>query len=325
MGEGGGMSRPRMSVGKGMLLGLPERWDEACFAVPAVRALERSGLVGGLVLREEQAEFWRTVSGLPQVVFSEKTGAGKLADELRGAWEASLVWGDGIAAKAFAKAKIAKRLGPEKAVPAKFLTHPLDVSEGATEHRVRLYLKTCEQMGVAVDQPEFFAPADLGIAQETGAVLLCPGSDFGVSHEWPLDRWEELGEALRAAGRRVTVAELVGGRGMGKMLAERLGGQTGFFQAESLAKALPLLAVYELTVAADGSLPHLAAHAGSTCVTLFGPNDVVWKRPLGKRHRVVKRHVECAPCLSAKCLLDGRCQKELEMARVLEAISGIDL
>lgn len=314
--------QPPMRAGKGMLLGLPERWDEACFAVPAVRALENSGLLGGLVLREEQAEFWRTVSGLPQVVFSEKTGWRKLAGELSGSWEASLVWEDGIAAKAFAKAKIAKRLGPEKGVPGKLLTYPLDVAEGATEHRVRLYLKTCERMGVAVDKPEFFAPVDLGIPPEPGTVLLCPGSDFGVSHEWILDRWQEVGESLRAEGRRITVAGENGGRGLGKILAERLGGGTEFFHAEPLAGALPLLAVYELTVAADGSLPHLAAHAGSTCVTLFGPNDAVWKRPLGKRHKVVKRHVECAPCLSAKCLMDGRCQKELEVAKVLAAALG---
>lgn len=306
-----------------MLLGLPERWDEACFALPAVRALENSGLVGGLVLREEQAEFWKTVSGLPQVVFSEKSGVRKLAGELSGKWEASLVWEDGIAAQAFAQAKISKRLGPEKPVPGKLLTHPLDVAEGSTEHRVRLYLKTCERMGVAVDKPEYFAPVDLGIPPEPGTVLLCPGSNFGASHEWPLGRWQELGEALRTAGRRITVADVAGGRGLGKMLAERLGDGTKFFHAEPLAGALPLLAVHELTVAADGSLPHLAAHAGSTCVTLFGPNDAVWKRPLGKRHKVVKRHVECAPCLSAKCLLDGRCQTELEVAKVLAAIASI--
>jgi ADP-heptose:LPS heptosyltransferase len=320
-----------MSEGKGMLLGLPVRWDEACFAVPAVRALEKSGLIGGLALREEQAEFWKTVSGLPQLVFSEKSGAGNLAEEVRGKWEASLVWEDGIAAKAFAKAKIAKRFGAERAVPGKLLTHPLDVTEGATEHRVRLYLKTCERMGVAVDKPEFFAPAEFGIPQgipqgippEPGAVLLCPGSDFGLSHEWPLDHWQELGEALRSTGRRITVAGGLGGRGLGKMLAERLGGETVFFHAAPLAGALPLLAVHKLTVAADGSLPHLAAHAGSTCVTLFGPNDAVWKRPLGKRHKIVKRHVECAPCLSAKCPLDGRCQTELEVARVLAAIATL--
>lgn len=306
-----------------MLLGLPVRWDEACFAAPAVRALENSGLIGGLAMHEDQAEFWKTVSGLPQLVFSEKSGAGNFAEKVRGKWDASLAWEDGIAAKAFSKAKIPKRLGAQKGVPGKLLTHPLDVAEGATEHRVRFYLKTCERMGIAVDRPEFFSPADLGMRQEPGTVLLCPGSDFGACYEWPLDRWQELGEALRSMGRRVAVVGGVGGRGLGKKLVERMGVETGFFDAQPLALALPLLAAQELTVSADGSLPHLAAHAGSTCVTLFGPNDAVWKRPLGKRHKVVKRHVECAPCLSAKCLFDGRCQTELEVAMVLDAISVI--
>lgn len=306
-----------------MLLGLPERWDEACFAVPAVRALVKSGLVEGLAIRQEQSEFWKTVCDLPQVVFSEKTSAGKLAMDLLGEWEASLVWEDGILAKVFAKATIARRLGPENVVPAKWLTHPLDVAEGVREHRVRLYLKTCERIGVETANPEFFAPADLGIPPERGTVLLCPESDFGLSHEWPLDRWKELGETLRAVGRRITVTDVAGGRGLGKALATKLGDGTSFFHADPLAGALPLLAVHEVTVAADGSLPHLAAYSGSTCVTLFGPNDAVWKRPLGKRHKVIRRHVECAPCLSAKCMLDGRCQTELDVANVMAAIMAI--
>jgi hypothetical protein len=127
-----------MSELKGILLGLPERWDEACFAVPAVRALENSGLVGGLVLREDQEKFWKTVSGLPIVLYSKKCGVRKLAGKLSGKWVASLVWENGIAAEAFAKAKIAKRLGSETAVPRKFLTHPLNVVESATEHRIQL-------------------------------------------------------------------------------------------------------------------------------------------------------------------------------------------
>lgn len=303
-----------------MLLGLPERWDEACFAVPAVRALVKSGLVGGLVLRDEQAEFWKTVCGLPQFTYSSGTGAAALARNLGDAWDASLVWENGLAAKAFSKANIARRLGPDEPKLAKLLTDPLDVSEGATEHRVRLYLKTCEQMGIAVDRAEYFVAAALGIPAEPKSVLLCPGSDFGPSHEWPLDRWQELAEALLEQGRRITVSGMIGGRGLGKILAGRLGGEVEFFHASPLAAALPLLAVHQIVIAADGSLPHLAAHAGSTCVTLFGPNDAVWKRPLGKRHVVVKRHVECAPCLSPKCLLDGRCQTELEVAKVLAAI-----
>jgi len=152
------------------------------------------------------------------------------------------------------------------------------------------------------------------------AVLLCPGSDFGPSHEWPLDRWLEIARHLMENGRRVTVAGVDGGRGLGKILAENLGEGVGFFHASPLAGALPILAAHGLVVAADGSLPHLAAHAGATCVTLFGPNDPAWKRPLGRRHAVVRRHVECAPCLLAKCPLDGRCQNELDADRVWCAV-----
>ena len=309
-----------MSEHKGMLVAVPERWDEACFAVPAVRALVRSGLLKGLVCREEQEAFWNTVCKIPRYMFSAKTSAGELAKRIGGDWQAALAWEDGIAAKAFAKAKIERRLGPDSGRLTKLLSHPLDSVEGPTEHRVKMYIKTCEQMGVAVDKPEFFVAASLGVPAGPKTVLLCPGSDFGPSYEWPLDRWQEVAVAMLEQGKRVTVAGIFGQRGLGKILANRLGNEVEFFHATPLGAALPLLARHQLVISADGSLPHLAAHAGSTCVTLFGPNDAVWKRPLGKRHVVVKRHVECAPCLSAKCLMDGRCQNELEVTKVLAAI-----
>lgn len=311
-----------MNDGKGMLVAVPERWDEACFAVPAVRALVRSGLATGLICREEQVVFWETVCKLPKITFANKTTAGELATRIGIGWEAALVWEHGLAAKALAKAKIGKRLGPDSGRLSKLLTHPLDVKEGPTEHRVRMYLKTSEQMGVPVDSPEFFVAAPLGIQAGAKTVLLSPGSDFGPSYEWPLDRWQELAEALIEQEKRVTVAGAIGGRDLGKILAGRLGNDAEFFHAAPLAASLPLLAGHQLVISADGSLPHLAAHAGSTCVTLFGPNDAVWKRPLGKRHVVVKRHVECAPCLSPKCLMDSRCQNDLEVADVLRAIPG---
>lgn len=309
-----------MSRNKGMLVAMPERWDEACFSVPAVRALIGKGLVGGIVCREEQDDFWETVSQLPRFPYSKKTNTSDLTARIGRDWEATLVWTEGIAAKAFAKAGIERRIGPDEAKLSKLLTHPVSVAEGPAEHRVKLYLNTAEALGVKVDRPEFFVPAPLGIPAEPNTVLLCPGSDFGPSHEWPLDRWQELADYLLENGKRVSVAGVVGARGLGKILAQRLGSEVDFFHTSPLNTSLPLIASHQIVICADGSLPHLAAHAGSTCVTLFGPNDSAWKRPLGKRHAVVKKHVECAPCLSAKCLLDSRCQKELEVEKVITAI-----
>jgi ADP-heptose:LPS heptosyltransferase len=242
------------------------------------------------------------------------------AAEIRDHWQASLAWDVGFAAEAFKIAGIPRRLGRSDTKLKKYLTHPLGCAVGPLEHRVRFYLAAVDELGVATARPEFFAPCSLGIEPVAGAILLCPGSDFGANHEWPIGRWVEIAGKLIEGGRRVTVASVDGGRGLGKLLAEHLGESAEFFHAAPLAGALPLLAVHGLVIAADGSLPHLAAHAGATCVVLFGPNDPAWKRPLGKRHTIIRRHVECAPCFLSKCPMDLRCQKELDTERVWEAV-----
>ena len=302
------------------MVAAPERWDEACFAVPAVRALVASGLATGIFCAEGQREFWETVAGLTVIDFSAKAKTKAVAAKIAGSWQASLAWENGVAAEAFKLAGIARRLGPDERKLQKLLTHPLGFAAGPLEHRVRHYLAAVEELGIETGRAEFFAPAALGIEPVPTAVLLCPGSDFGPSHEWPLGRWTEIARRLLECGRRITVADVGGGRGLGELLAQELGEGVGFFQASPLAGVLPVLAVHGLVVAADGSLPHLAAHAGTACVTLFGPNDPAWKRPLGRRHAVIRRHVECAPCLLAKCPLDMRCQNELETDRVWAAV-----
>ncbi|MEI6175596.1 MAG: glycosyltransferase family 9 protein [Verrucomicrobiota bacterium] len=303
-----------------MLVAAPERWDEACFAVPAVRAILASGLSVGVVCREEQQEFWHTLPGLEVVGFSLKTKAKQLAAELGAGWQASLVWEPGRVADAVSLARVPRRLGPDMRKLKKQLTHPLGFSTGPLDHRVRFYLSAVEEMGIHTTKPEFFAPASVGMAPSNRAVLLSPDSDFGPSHEWSLDGWLEIARNLIEKDVRVTVAGIDGGRGLGETLATKLGDDTKFFHATPLVVALPRLAENGLCVAADGSLPHLAAHVGATCVTLFGPNDPAWKRPLGRRHAVVRRHVECAPCLLAKCPLDRRCQNELTVDRVWSAV-----
>lgn len=303
-----------------MLVAAPERWDEACFLVPALRAMGASGLDVGVVCGEHQREFWETLPGIQVLSFPLRAKPKVMAAGLGAAWKAGMVWESGPVVEAMVIAGIPRRLGPQEKRLSKRLTHPLALAEKPLEHRVRFYLSAVELMGVETRNPEFFAPVDIGVPPVDGAVLLSPDSDYGPSHEWPLDHWKEVAGTLRVQGRRITVAGIEGCRGLGKALAGRLGEGVEFFQASPLAGAMPLLAVHGLVIAADGSLPHLAGHVGATCLVLFGPNDPAWRRPLGRRHTVVRQPVECAPCLAAKCTLDLRCQKELEVDRVMEAV-----
>lgn len=306
-----------------MLLAAPERWDEACFAVPAVRALLAAGVKAGIFCPEEQLPFWETVPDLPAIPYPPGSKPKTLAPLIAGDWQAAIAWLPGIAAETFARARIPRRLGPDGKPLRKFLTHPIAgaLAHGPPPHRVRHYLELVEALGPNTARAEFFAPAALGLQAEPGTVLVCPESDFGRSHEWPLERWTETAVMLHGHGLRLTIASVPGGDGLGKALHEALPDDTPYFVAHPLGPVLPLLAVHQVVLAADGSLPHLAAHAGTTCVTLFGPNDPLWKRPLGRRHRVVSRHAECAPCFLGKCPLDARCQTELTTARLWTALA----
>ena len=78
-------------------------------------------------------------------------------------------------------------------------------------------------MGIPTRNPEFFAPAAIGIEPSSSAVLMSPDSDYGPSHEWLLERWLEIAHKLLRNGCRVTVAGVDGGRGLGKRLAANLG------------------------------------------------------------------------------------------------------
>jgi ADP-heptose:LPS heptosyltransferase len=305
-----------------MLIAVPTRWDEACFAVPAVRAVVASGVGVGVLCPAAQRDFWATLRELAIVELPAKASAKVAAAALAGNWQAALVWEAGVAADACARAKIPRRVGPADKALKRLLTHPvaLPAPGRPLEHRVRHYLALVESLGVATGRVEFFAPAELRVRPEAGTVLLCPDSDFGRTHEWPVTRWEEVARELLAAGHRITIANLPDGARLGHALLSRLGGEIPYFDVPDFAAVLPLLAVHAVVLAADGTLPHLAAHVGATCVTLFGPNDPAWKRPLGKRHVSVRRHVECAPCFLPKCPLDSRCQHELDARRVTQAV-----
>ncbi|MGL4400199.1 MAG: glycosyltransferase family 9 protein [Luteolibacter sp.] len=310
-----------MTDGGGMLVAAPARWDEACFAVPAMRSMVASGLRTGILCPDEQKAFWSTLEGVAVLGFATREKVASVAAGISGNWEAALSWEAGFAAEVFKAAGIPKRLGVEERRFGKLLTHRLEFTVGPLEHRVRHYLAAVEELGIRTGRAEFFASAALGVEVMPGSILLCPESDFGANHEWPAGRWQEIGTALVQSGHRVAVISVKPGPSLAKTLAERLSGEVAQLQVVSLAEVLPTLAAYRWVIAADGSLPHLAAHAGATCITLFGPNDPAWKRPLGRRHAVVRHHVECTPCLLAKCPLDGRCQSEMKTARVLRAVS----
>lgn len=299
-----------------LLIVSPERWDELCFSVPAVRALAASGLGIGVLCQPHQKAFWQT---LPELVV-------RSPEDLNDDWQVALLWETGELAKAVRKAGIHKRIGPaqgSKGKLAKHLTETLNEQAHPTQHRVQFYLTAVNEMGVPTAKPEFFAPAQDLDPTAANSILLAPDSDFGSSCEWPLEKWRALCESLLEGSSPPSLTCIQNGGTLAAALVSEFEGRIAPQPMDFKQPELGVFARHPLVLGADGSLPHLAAHLGATCITLFGPNDPQWKRPLGKRHRVLHRHVECAPCLMASCPLDLRCQTELEVDEVRKAVHAV--
>lgn len=311
---------PKLSPGDDLLVAAPVGWREACLSVPAMRALRRLGVELSLLCPERQTRFWEA-SGFETVTgYSERASAREIAGHVKDA-KASLAWEAGVAVDAMAKAGIPRRLGPPAKGLVKRLTEPVEVIErpGPVQHRVRFYLDLVEKLGAQAMVAENFTPLVTGVPRGMERVLLVPDSDFGPHFEWPVERWVAVAKDLFERGKQLWIAT-AGPKGAA--LAKAVPEATG------VALALPGLddlSSCGLCIAADGSVPHLAAHVGTTCVVLFGPGEPEWMRPLGRRHVIVRRKVECSPCHSPKCPMDLRCQNELEVAEVLRVLAEFQI
>lgn len=305
---------PKLHPGAALLVAAPLHWREACLSVPAMRAFHRMGLTLKVLCPGAQSEFWRTAGVGEVVTYPDGAPAKVVAARLEGV-KSVLLWEPGVAADACAKAGVSRRLGPPAKGLEKRLTERIEriVEPGPVEHRVRFYLGIARALGAEAYVPENFATVTME-TERGETVLLAPDSDDGPHFEWPTDRWLRVAEALRDAGREVVVA--VRGK-RGRELAAAL---EGVAAVDPVFPALEELARHRLCVAADGTLPHLAAHVGTTCVVLFGPGEPEWLRPLGRRHVIVRRKAECSPCFAPRCRMDLRCQDELEAGTVGKAV-----
>lgn len=314
--------------GGNVLVAAPTRWDEACFSAPVVRAirLARPTCILGVVCPEEQVGYWKSMKKINCVMgYGAKQSYRSLlrdqaTSELK--WESAILWERNLGAELAVELKVKQRLGYAAKDLKKWLTDELVVApaQGGTEHRVQHYLRFAERLQISTNHPELFQPAQLVENIAKRAILVSPESDYGDSYQWQEQNWLEvlhwIRETLGADVRLVSC-----GKGKPK-LAQRLAAASGLpcERWETLENAVPIVAEHALAICADSSLCHLTAHCGVTTVSLFGPGDPVWRRPLGRQHAVVRRKAECSPCLLAKCPMDLRCQKEITVAECIEAI-----
>lgn len=84
----------------------------------------------------------------------------------------------------------------------------------------------------------------------------------------------------------------------------------------NLAEAVAVLSEIDLLVSNDMGLAHIAPAVGTKTLVIFGPTNEKTTQPIGSE--IIRKTVDCAPCMLRTCPIDHRCMTRISAKEVFE-------
>ncbi len=152
-----------------------------------------------------------------------------------------------------------------------------------------------------------------------------PGASYGPAKRWPARRFGELARLLADCCDGMIVifgtdadreaARLIRAGSPDPRRVLDLTGRT------DLALALACIACCDVFVTNDSGLMHVAAALDIPLVAIFGSTDHVATGPFSEQAAIVRRPLECSPCMKTHCPQEHfRCMEEVTAREVLDAM-----
>jgi heptosyltransferase-2 len=231
-------------------------------------------------------------------------------------------------------ARIPRRIGYARDGRAWLLTHPVAPPRPGElhPHESFYYLNLPRSMGWVREWPSepLVRLAGAEAARAAGRARLqsaqpvigvSPGAAYGNAKRWFPERFAAAAAALAAElGARVALFGSPGERPLCEEVRLRMAG----VEVSNFAGEIPLEEFIERAAACclfltnDSGAMHIASALGVPTVTVFGATNHITTGPTGPNARIVRRSVECSPCLLRECPIDHRCMAAVEVASVVE-------
>jgi len=159
----------------------------------------------------------------------------------------------------------------------------------------------------------------------TALIGIHPGATGSAAKRWIPERYAEVGDRLASLHRGRVV--LLGGPGevsLTREIRSRLRAPVIDLAAKtSLVELMGVLDALSVLVTNDSGPMHLAAALDTPTVAIFGPTDERETGPMGRNARVLRKHVDCSPCLLKDCPTDHRCMTEIGVEEVVAAAAAL--
>jgi heptosyltransferase-2 len=161
-----------------------------------------------------------------------------------------------------------------------------------------------------------------GIAGDV--VGISPGAAFGTAKRWIPERFADA--ATRLAREYDGSVAVFGSRDEAALceavvagLRERGATAQSFAGRTTLREFIDMAAACRVFLTNDSGAMHIASAVAVPTVAVFGATDHVATGPTGELARIVRRPVECSPCLLRECPIDHRCMTAVDADTVVEA------
>lgn len=154
-------------------------------------------------------------------------------------------------------------------------------------------------------------------------VAFCVGSTNSRAKRWQAESYAKLNDKLQnesnanvvliGSKEELEVSEEVFANSRVKPIL--LAGKT------SLAELTAVLSLCDLLVSNDTGPAHIAAALETQTVVIFGPTNPLTTHPVNAE--IVRRDVECSPCMLRDCPIDHRCMTRISVDEVFEKANGL--
>ena len=239
--------------------------------------------------------------------------------------------------------RIPRRIGYNKDVRGLLLTDPIAVPEWKNrKHEVFYYLNLVAEVERRVLGRDTVSQAipntDLNISDERKnearrqltnfgvdlskkTIALGVGSTNSRAKRWPAERYAEMNDKLQTE-MDVNVL-LVGSKAemdvSDEVIKLCLRPPVNLTGATDLAEAVAILSEIDLLISNDMGLAHIAPAVGTRTIAIFGPTNSETTRPFSYHAQVIRKEVECSPCMLRDCPIDHRCMTRISVDEVFEA------
>ncbi len=159
-----------------------------------------------------------------------------------------------------------------------------------------------------------------------------PGAAYGPAKRWPAEKFGELADLIaRQHGESGSLILVFGtrddtgaARAIKDFSARTPGHVVDMTAKTTLPQVMALIHCCNVFVTNDSGLMHVAAGLDTPTVAIFGSTDHIATGPFSERAVVIRRKMDCSPCLQSECPRNHlNCLEEISSEEVYAEVEKV--